>query len=726
MTEAEKKMAFYSAAMDAARIKTQQLGDITLTMGEHITRAWTSVGNVVTGAVSAINKGLGAAISGIENTASNIGGFFSNIYNNGLRATIQTGLFNTSLAGIAQSAAQVAKTPPFSPNYVAQVDAITRKVESLTQAQRDQIKAAETLGGDALAKLLKHYDLTETHLKVLNQTTKEAVKDTKDFKSEAAEMVKTILRQEDSARKASFEFGKLAVSLRKWGAELAGDNLAIAERQFKALEEAAIKAGKAIQILPSLATTLAAGGEGSWFDTIAVSTSRGGHAEKVVSPFRDAFTEFGKELPGIIFGALQGGGSIGGSLAAGFAATFSQQFQKALAKSLKDGTSLGAGSKAMGTAGVGLSSFMGGFGIGESQGKTVGALGGAASGAMAGLPLAAVTGGLSVAVGAVAGFFGGIFGGAKKAKEELKKLRQAQDDIVKHFGSMEKLKDAADDAGVSIGNALKTKNAAEFERFVKRLNEALEKQKERWDGIAPIIGNITQLGGRLPASFQGYIDQLEKGKMLTSDNLTILKQLTGEGETDWKRLQSVAEQYGINLAGLGDKFQAAKLSAGAQQIWDDFQLLIGAGADTNTVLDGMADEIGNLIKNAKQFGVAIPENFRPLIEKLMESGKLLDDNGEAITDLSTLKFSDSIQTSIEKLVDTLQDFLDKLLEIPDAMSRIPRSLDVDFNAGGAGAQDSGGAFGGAPIVIETNIDGEVVARNQVQHVPFALRTAGVI
>jgi hypothetical protein len=355
----------------------------------------------------------------------------------------------------------------------------------------------------------------------------------------------------------------------------------------------------------------------------------------------------------------------------------------------------------------------------------VGAVGGAAAGAMAGLPLAAVTGGLSVAVGAVAGFFGGIFGGAKKAKEELKKLRQAQDDIVKHFGSMEKLKDAADDAGVSVGNALKTKNAAEFERFVKRLNEALEKQKERWDGIAPIIGNISQLGGRLPASFQGYIDKLSQAKLLTSDNLDILKQLTGEGETDWQRLQSVAEQYGINLAGLGDKFQAAKLSAGAQQIWDDFQLLIGAGADTNTVLDGMADEISNLVKNARTFGVAIPENFKPLIDQLMLSGKLLDENGEAITDLSTLKFSDSIQTSIEKLVATLQDFLDTLLEIPGAMSRIPR-LDLGGSAAGGTGETSGGAFDDRPIVVETNIDGELVARNQVQYIPGVLRSAGVV
>jgi hypothetical protein len=727
MTEAEKKMAFYVAAMDAARIKTQQLGDITLTLGEHITRAWTSVGNVVTGAVSAINKGIGAAISGIENTASNVGGFFSNIYNNGLRATIQTGLFNTSLAAVARSAEQVAKTPPFSPNYVAQVDAIRLKVESLTQAQRDQIKAAETLGGDALAKLLKHYDLTETHLKVLNQTTKAAVTGTKDFASEAAQMVRVIKLQEESARKTSMEFGKLSVSLRKWGEELAGDNLAIAERQFKALEEAARKAGTAIQILPSLTTTLMAGGEGSWFDTIAVNTNIGGHAKKVVSPFRDAFTEFGKELPDIIFGTLQGGGSMVGAVASGLAAVFSKQFQTALAKSIKDGTSLSTGNRALGVAGVGLGSFVGGFEIGNSTtSKTKGALGGAASGAMAGLPLAGVTGGLSVAVGAIAGAIGGLIGSSKKAKEELLKLRQAQEDITKHFGGVEKLQAAAEGAGISIGNALKTKNAAEFQRFVDRLNVALEKQQQRWEAIAPTVGEIQRLGGRLPASFQGYIDQLEKGKKLSVDNLSVLKQLTGEGEVDWQRLQGVAEQYGISLAGLGDKFQTAKLSAGAQQIWDDFQLLIGAGADTNTVLDGMADEIANLVKNAKTFGVAIPENFRPLIEQLMTSGKLLDENGEAITDLSNLKFSDSIQTSIEKLVDTLQEFLDTLLEIPSAMDRIPRRLDMAIApVEGGGGDRPESAFGG-PIVIETNIDGAMVARNQVQHVPFALRTAGVI
>ena len=64
------------------------------------------------------------------------------------------------------------------------------------------------------------------------------------------------------------------------------------------------------------------------------------------------------------------------------------------------------------------------------------------------------------------------------------------------------------------------------------------RKAERWQTIGPIVENIAQLGGRLPASMQGYIDKLSQAKLLSSDNLDILRNLTGEGEVDWQRLQS--------------------------------------------------------------------------------------------------------------------------------------------------------------------------------------------
>src|SRR5690606_4055055 len=63
LTDAEKKLAFYEAAMEAARKKTAELGDQTLTLGEIATKAWTQIGNVIASSAATVNVGLGAVLS---------------------------------------------------------------------------------------------------------------------------------------------------------------------------------------------------------------------------------------------------------------------------------------------------------------------------------------------------------------------------------------------------------------------------------------------------------------------------------------------------------------------------------------------------------------------------------------------------------------------------------------------------------------------------------------
>jgi hypothetical protein len=67
LTEAEKKTAFYEAAMSAAKRKTAELGEQTLTLGEIVESKWTQIENIVTGASSGINVGLGRAVSNGKN-----------------------------------------------------------------------------------------------------------------------------------------------------------------------------------------------------------------------------------------------------------------------------------------------------------------------------------------------------------------------------------------------------------------------------------------------------------------------------------------------------------------------------------------------------------------------------------------------------------------------------------------------------------------------------------
>lgn len=96
----------------------------------------------------------------------------------------------------------------------------------------------------------------------------------------------------------------------------------------------------------------------------------------------------------------------------------------------------------------------------------------------------------------------------------------------------------------------------------------------------------------------------------------------------------------------------------ATGIIDAFDELIAGGADYNGVLEGMQDEIGAVVRNSLKFGTEIPANMKPWIEELAKSGRLLDDNGEKITDTSKLKFGGEIKKGLDDVVLKLQEMID--------------------------------------------------------------------
>ena len=133
-----------------------------------------------------------------------------------------------------------------------------------------------------------------------------------------------------------------------------------------------------------------------------------------------------------------------------------------------------------------------------------------------------------------------------------------------------------------------------------------------------------------------------------------------------------------------------------QKIIDALAVMEKGGADMNGVLDGMQDEISKVVQDSLKFGTTIPGNMRPWIDKLIESGKLVDENGEKITDTSKMKFGAPMASEMEKVILKLDELIKKLADLTkgfqDAGTAAGDLGDVNYpNPGNGGGQSQNGS-----------------------------------
>lgn len=213
-------------------------------------------------------------------------------------------------------------------------------------------------------------------------------------------------------------------------------------------------------------------------------------------------------------------------------------------------------------------------------------------------------------------------------------------------------------------------------QYLAALQRQLQAAKDAADKIKGHIGSVESLlskfGGFLPRAFQPFMDQLSKSAGLTDD---LRKALLGlSGEPSWEYLQQTAEQYGIAIDALGTKFQQTKLGATADEYYTHFTQLIEAGADANAVMDGMKDEIQTLMANAKKFGIALPSFMKPMLDSMAKAGYLLDENGNKLEDLSGYNFTDTIESSFQRMADLLEQIVTLLGGIPNQARKIANEM----------------------------------------------------
>lgn len=304
----------------------------------------------------------------------------------------------------------------------------------------------------------------------------------------------------------------------------------------------------------------------------------------------------------------------------------------------------------------------------------------------------AISGALSSIFGktigsAIGGFipFGGEILGSLIGKlfgptQYQQQARQANTDIAALWASMNKQYGGDASQALSIfgfdAASLKGKNfqgAMGLDPLRAQFDELQKRQSRFNDDLGSTLSKISALGGNVGSALLPYLQQLQNAKVLTQDNIDLIAQLSGENKVDFAQMEEAAKRLGVSTDNLGQSFQNAKAEAQWQSVIDDLDTLKRGGADLNALFDndtGLQKTINDLANQSIKFGTTIPENMKPWIQKLIDSGKLIGENGEKIEDINKLKFGETMQTSLDNLNETLKRLIEALnVGLPNATKK---------------------------------------------------------
>ena len=202
----------------------------------------------------------------------------------------------------------------------------------------------------------------------------------------------------------------------------------------------------------------------------------------------------------------------------------------------------------------------------------------------------------------------------------------------------------------------------------QRLAELAERNRE----LATSLFGIVDAGHAAfnPAQLDPYLAQMEELGLVTAAEAAALRQMADDAHVDWRGMEAAAKQYGVgmktvldesgrevqvldeSLLGLGHA--QAKLTDEGGQLASAWALLTDEGGNMQAAIEGMTDEAQVFVTRALEMGIALPASMKPMLEAMVEQGRLTDQNGEKLEDLSGLTFADPIAAQFDRLADSIQ------------------------------------------------------------------------
>jgi len=223
-------------------------------------------------------------------------------------------------------------------------------------------------------------------------------------------------------------------------------------------------------------------------------------------------------------------------------------------------------------------------------------------------------------------------------------------------------------------------------------------------GGDPIIMQVNALRDAFFEAQGGFVELQKKLVGLTSQDLvkkifdakTVdqfnaavaeVNGLLGNQEAAQAALADATQRYGFTIEELGPAMQRQELDSQAGQLLQDFKLLTASGIDVGTVISKMGPNLLEFVNTSKAAGQAIPEAMRPMIDQLIASGQLVDENGNAFesAEAAGISFSQTMTEQFQTLIEKIDSFVSALTGIKPPAIDIP----ITFSGGRAPEIPSG-------------------------------------
>ncbi len=740
LDEAEKKIAFYNAAMEAARKKTAELGEQQLTLADQVSRAWVAVTNAVGSAVSGLNKILGVGIDQLIIDLKYIASLVNPLSFKGAKTLEQTmrerdaAANRASFAGHINGDVQEVGAPSglfgFIPgqsqtqkltDYSAELAKTRRELSGLSVETKKQIIAGLEMG-KSVKDISTSLKVSEAAIAMYRDSIKGSTSDAKRAAEDLREAVEKMTGKQIREDLKEFE-KRFAMAISAGGIDKS--ELEATHKAIETFVNAGLQIDPAMQkwysdhalthIVESNFTL-----QESFFNTAKsiedlVRIARGGASQIATGAYSimKPFGSLGQFVKPTDWGGLMSGGMSVANLM-GQTNTKGQSLSKLFGGGVMDFTG-DMSSKIMraitggGDIGKTLGSLFGTDVLGKMTGKMGESglfdqgIGKMLQGSFLGKKIGGFIGSMIPGLGALLGpamsaIIGKISGiGKNNTLKDRQGFAQQQG-----FGDLNAMLDAlatsgpggkalADMAARGIGkgdNEANRKWMADVQKF-------FEQQAKTTAAVSESIGKaqsaLERFGGAAPKSLRPLIDNLLKSTQLTKDQRTALE---GMAQTpSWQTIQQRAEALGIDFGALGGTFNQKRIADAGFGFQHDIEMFLENGADRDGVLRGMADELSELAAEAVRTGRALPKTLEMYIRRLQEMGLLVDEQGNAIAE--GLMFQDMVDESLQKVVGVLEEIRDLLAGANQPPPVVSPPRIGDWNNGDGKSGEPGFRFGDA-------------------------------